>query len=224
MKGFLEFVYLVFKRKIVWRFRNRENGARCTNVYDIDCVNVGRYTYGPIDIEMTRRDVMLRIGSFCSIANGVKFILSAEHPMDHLLTYPVQELITRDGIDAQSKGDIQVDDDVWIGCGAMVLSGVHIHQGAVVAAGAIVTKDVPPYAIVAGVPAKVMGYRFEQELRDKTARLIFLDAELNLDARGQSEPEQVIPKSSRPSVLSRLKTSPSQESSRKQKKRHEEVR
>ena len=63
---------------------------------------------------------MLRIGSFCSIANGVKFILSAEHPMDHLLTYPVQELITRDGIDAQSKGDIRVDDDVWIGCGAMV--------------------------------------------------------------------------------------------------------
>lgn len=173
MKGFLEFVYLVFKRKIVWRFRNRENGARCTNVYDIDCVSVGRYTYGPIDIEMTRRDVMLRIGSFCSIANGVKFILSAEHPMDHLLTYPVQELITRDGIDAQSKGDIRVDDDVWIGCGAMVLSGVHIHQGAVVAAGAIVTKDVPPYAIVAGVPAKVMGYRFEQELRDKLLSIDF---------------------------------------------------
>ena len=166
MKGFLEFVYLVFKRKIVWRFRNRENGARCTNVYDIDCVSVGRYTYGPIDIEMTRRDVMLRIGSFCSIANGVKFILSAEHPMDHLLTYPVQELITRDG-------DIQVDDDVWIGCGAMVLSGVYIHQGAVVAAGAIVTKDVPPYAIVAGVPAKVMGYRFEQELRDKLLSIDF---------------------------------------------------
>ena len=173
MKGYLEFGYLVVKRKIVWRFRNRENGARCTIVYDIDCVSVGRYTYGPIDIEMTRRDVMLRIGSFCSIANGVKFILSAEHPMDHLLTYPVQELITRDGIDAQSKGDIQGDDDVWIGCGAMVLSGVHIHQGAVVAAGAIVTKDVPPYAIVAGVPAKVMGYRFEQELRDKLLSIDF---------------------------------------------------
>ena len=65
---------------------------------------------------------------------------------------------------------------------------------------------------------------YEQEMRDKTARLIFLDAELNLDARGQSEPEQVIPKSSRPSVLSRLKTPTSQESSRKQRKHHEEVR
>ena len=175
MKGFLEFVYLVFKRKIVWRFRNRENGARCTNVYDIDCVSVGRYTYGPIDIEMTRRDVMLRIGSFCSIANGVKFILSAEHPMDHLLTYPVQELITRDGIDAQSKGDIQVDDDVWIGCGAMVLSGVHIHQGAVVAAGAIVTKDVPPYTIMGGVPARPIRRRFDEATVETLLRLRWWD-------------------------------------------------
>ena len=65
---------------------------------------------------------------------------------------------------------------------------------------------------------------YEQELRDKTARLIFLDAELNLDARDQSNPEQIIPKSSRPSVLSRLKTPPSQESSRKQRKHHAEVR
>ena len=65
---------------------------------------------------------------------------------------------------------------------------------------------------------------YEQELRDKTARLIFLDAELNLDARGQSEPEQVIPKSSRPSVLSRLKSAPPQSKNQKQKKRHEEVR
>ncbi len=65
---------------------------------------------------------------------------------------------------------------------------------------------------------------YEQELRDKTARLIFLDAELNLDARGQSEPEQVIPKSSRPSVLSRLKSAPPQSKNPKQKKHHEEVR
>ena len=64
----------------------------------------------------------------------------------------------------------------------------------------------------------------KKALRDKTARLIFLDAELNLDARGKSEQEQVIPKSSRPSILSRLKTPTSQGSSPKQKKHHEEVR
>ena len=65
---------------------------------------------------------------------------------------------------------------------------------------------------------------YEQELRDKTARLIFLDAELNLDSRGQSEPEQTISKSNRPSVLNRLKAAPCRESSPKQKKHHEEVR
>ncbi len=61
-------------------------------------------------------------------------------------------------------GGIVVEDDVWIGFGATILSGVHIGQGAVVAAGALVTKDVPPYAIVGGVPAKLIKYRFEQEL------------------------------------------------------------
>ena len=55
-----------------------------------------------------------------------------------------------------------VDNDVWIGYGATILSGVHIGQGAVIAAGAVVTKDVPPYAIVGGVPAKVIKYRFEE--------------------------------------------------------------
>jgi acetyltransferase-like isoleucine patch superfamily enzyme len=163
MNDFFEFIKLVWKRKVVWRLRNRENGASCTNVYDIDCVKVGRYTYGPIDVEMARRDVTLTIGNFCSIANGVKFILSSEHPMNHLTTYPVRELILHNGMDSTSKGNIQVDDDVWIGCGAMILSGVHIGQGAVVAAGAIVTKDVEPYAIVAGVPARVTGSRFGQE-------------------------------------------------------------
>ena len=63
-----------------------------------------------------------------------------------------------------SKGDITVDNDVWIGYGATIMSGVHIGQGAIVAAGAVVTKDVPPYAIVGGVPAKVIKYRFEPEL------------------------------------------------------------
>ena len=63
-----------------------------------------------------------------------------------------------------SKGDIKVDDDVWIGYGATILSGVHIGQGVVVAAGSVVTRDVPPYAIVGGVPANVIKYRFSSDL------------------------------------------------------------
>lgn len=75
------------------------------------------------------------------------------------------------GKDAFSKGDIIVDDDVWIGYGATIMSGVHIGQGAVVAAGAVVTKDVPPYAIVGGVPAKVIKYRFEPEMIEELLKV-----------------------------------------------------
>ena len=74
-------------------------------------------------------------------------------------------------MEAISKGDIIVDDDVWIGYGATILSGVHIGQGAVIAAGAVVTKDVPPYAIVGGVPAKVIKYRFSPEIIQQLMKL-----------------------------------------------------
>ena len=70
-----------------------------------------------------------------------------------------------------SKGNIIVDDDVWIGFRSTILSGVHIGQGAIVAAGSVVTKDVPPYAIVGGVPAKVIKYRFSPEMITELLRV-----------------------------------------------------
>ena len=66
--------------------------------------------------------------------------------------------------EATSKGKIEISDDVWIGTNALILSGVHIGKGAVVAAGSVVTKDVPPFAIVGGVPAKVIKYRFPDDI------------------------------------------------------------
>ena len=78
-------------------------------------------------------------------------------------TFTITEVLGENS-EAMSKGDITVDNDVWIGYGATIMSGVHIGQGAIVAAGAVVTKDVLPYAIVGGVPAKVIKYRFEPEL------------------------------------------------------------
>lgn len=77
-----------------------------------------------------------------------------------------------EGLEAISKGDIIVD-DVWFGGDATIMSGVHIGKGAVIAAGAVVTKDVPPYAIVGGVPAKIIKYRFNENVIKKIIKIDF---------------------------------------------------
>ena len=73
--------------------------------------------------------------------------------------------------EALSRGDIIVKDDVWIGENALIMSGVTLGQGCIVAAGAVVTKDVPPYAIVGGVPAKVIRYRFTEAQIEKLIQI-----------------------------------------------------
>lgn len=104
------------------------------------------------------------IGKFCSIADGVKFVFG-EHQMDKVSTFPFKAVCFDDlpHADAISKGPIKIGNDVWIGVNATVLSGVEIGHGAVVAAGAVVTKNVPPYAVVGGVPARVIRFRLNEE-------------------------------------------------------------
>jgi len=114
----------------------------------------------------------LMIGRFCSIACGAKFIFtSANHTMSSLSTYPFPlffeewELNKADVTDAwDKKGDIVVGNDVWIGYEAVIMSGVTIGDGAIVGTRAVVTKDVPPYTIVGGVPAKPIRKRFTDEI------------------------------------------------------------
>lgn len=146
-----------------WRRRNKDNYTTLGNYFNIDCVSVGRKTYGEINVLTNNSKYRLRIGSFCSIAPNVMFILASDHEMHTFSTYPFKVKCAYSTVhEAISKGDIHIDDDVWIGYGAVILSGVHIGQGAVVAAGSLVSKDVPPYAVAAGVPAKVIKYRFEE--------------------------------------------------------------
>ncbi|SHO33175.1 Hexapeptide transferase [Cedratvirus A11] len=138
---------------------------------------VGRYTYGQENIHVQRwtdTDGSLYIGSFCSIASGVIVQLGGNHRVDWVSTYPFPFFATTTwsqalGITeyAVSKGDVVIGNDVWIGYGARILSGVKIGDGAVVACGAMVTKDVPPYSIVAGNPAQIKKYRFtEEQIKD----------------------------------------------------------
>ena len=153
-----------FRRK--WRKKNLRNRTIAANIFDIECCSVGKCTYGALRIVNWNNKYKAQIGNYCSIAQNVTFILDAYHYINHISTYPFRRLIVSGELEGISKGNIIIHDDVWIGYGVTILSGVHIGKGAVVAAGAVVTRDVPPYSIVGGVPAKVIKYRFNPPVID----------------------------------------------------------
>ena len=142
------------------------------NTFDMKLVQVGAYSYGELNVITFANKSKLYIGNFVSIAENVSFLLDVEHHMDYISTYPFKvKALEKCKCEAISKGDIVVEDDVWIGFGAVIMSGVRIGRGAVVAAGAVVVNDVPPYAIVGGVPAKVLKKRFENNIVSKLASI-----------------------------------------------------
>lgn len=154
---------ILFRRR--WRKANLHNSTTAAVPFNMDNVQIGKNTYGALNVSMHNAENKLIVGNYCSIAPQVCFLLSSEHFTNHISTFPYKVQIMHSlEEESISKGDIIVDDDVWIGYGATIMSGVHIGQGAVVAAGAVVVKDVPPYAIVGGVPAKVIKYRFDENL------------------------------------------------------------
>jgi len=131
-------------------------------------VFVGDYTYGVTSktVFLFKESDRVYIGKYCSFAYGVKIIASGEHNYKAVANFPFYAHYLNQGAerDTFSKGEVRIGNDVWIGARATILSGVKIGDGAVVAACALVTKDVPPYAIVGGVPAKLLKYRFSQEI------------------------------------------------------------
>lgn len=154
-----------------WRRLNTHNETTLRNYFPVQSVKVGKKTYGSLYVSLFSNDVRLKIGNYCSIAPEVAFILCSDHYTDHISSFPFKVKICGEKWEAISKGDIVVDDDVWIGYGSIILSGVHIGQGAIVAAGSVVSKDVAPYAIVAGTPAKVIKYRFDEKMIEKLMKI-----------------------------------------------------
>lgn len=150
------------------------------NIVQSSNIFVGDYSYfddrinGPEDFE--ERNVLynyhpdrvkLVIGKFCAIAAETKFIMTGDHKLDGISTYPFP--VFKNGWEEsydigalKIRGDIIIGNDVWFGYGSMVRNGVTIGDGAIIAAGAVVVKDVPPYSIVAGNPAKVVKTRFDE--------------------------------------------------------------
>lgn len=154
------------------------------NVITDSSIEVGEYTmyndfiHDPVMFEKNNvfyhypiNHDRLVIGKFCSIACGAKFLFnSANHTLKSLSTYPFPLFFEEWGLDRahvtdswDNKGDIVIGNDVWIGYEAVVMAGVTIGDGAVIGSRAVVTKDVPPYTIVGGVPAKPIRRRFPEE-------------------------------------------------------------
>lgn len=142
-----------------------------------ELVIVGDFTYGKPKVMHWGENAKLKIGNFCSIADDVTIFLGGNHRIDWITTYPFSSLPAEwsEAIDIKghpaTKGNVEIGNDVWIGYGATIMSGVKIGDGAVVGAKAVVVKDVQPYSIVAGNPAKEIKKRFDDKLIKKLIEL-----------------------------------------------------
>ena len=141
-----------------------EDGVVLRNVtMGFSRLEVGALTYIRGESELWN---VSRIGRFCSIGNGVSLGHDrAGHPMDWVSTHPFAHVVERFRYSTTVE-PTTVGHDVWIGRDAMVLEGVEVGTGSVIAARSVVTRDVPPYAIVAGMPARILRYRHPPELID----------------------------------------------------------
>ena len=136
----------------------------------------------------------LKIGKFCSVACGAKFLFtSGNHSLRSLSTYTFPIFYEQWGLDSKNirdawdnKGDIVIGNDVWIGYEAVILSGVTVGDGAVIGTRAVVTKDVPPYTIVGGVPARPIRRRFDPQTIARLEELRWWDWEEERIARNLS--------------------------------------
>lgn len=164
-----------------------KNFIKASNIF------VGDYTYfddrknGPEKFEESNvlynydfSKVKLVIGKFCAIAAETRFIMTGDHKLDAISTYPFP--VFKHGwenafnvSDLPVKGDIIVGNDVWFGYDSLIMNGVTIGHGAIIAARAVVVKDVPAYSIVAGNPAKVVKMRFDDKTIDRLLKIAWWD-------------------------------------------------
>ena len=194
-----------------WKVYPRSQGHSTVylkNVISDPAIEVGEYTTYD-DFEKDPRDFQrnnvlyhypecnhdrLKIGRYCSIACGAKFMFNAaNHALGALSTYPFPIFFEEWGLPADTDaiaqawdnhGDIVVGNDVWIGFEAVILSGVTIGDGAIIGTRALVTKDVPPYTIVGGVPARPIRKRYDEATVERLEKLRWWDWEDEKVARG----------------------------------------
>jgi acetyltransferase-like isoleucine patch superfamily enzyme len=136
-------------------------------------MSYGKYTYGNPIIHFNNPCAKLIIGNFCSIASNVNIYLGGNHRTDWVTTYPFGHIHNNifNKFDGKghpaSKGSVIIGNDVWIGANVTIMSGITIGDGAVIANNSHVVKNVDPYSLVGGNPAKLIKYRFTKEQIDK---------------------------------------------------------
>lgn len=173
--GKIKYLTRLYFHKRKWRKLNQHNYTQINNLTDIKKVSVGKGTYGTlniVDYSPKTGKSKVKIGSYCSIADDVTFLLGGGHCLHSLSTYPFQHFLFNKE-ESLDKGDIIISDDVWIGTQVTIMSGVRVGRGAVIGAKALVNKDIPDYAIAVGIPAKVIKYRFEPALIKKLKKFDF---------------------------------------------------
>jgi virginiamycin A acetyltransferase len=145
-------------------------------------IEIGRFTYSAgLGIGLADTRSRVRIGNFCSIAEQVIFFLKTDHRPDWLSSYPLNRFPWDSTIPKPSdpyadlRDDITIGSDVWISWGVKVLAGVTVGNGAVLCADAVVTRNVPPYSVVAGNPARVVKRRFDDDVIDYLEQLKWWD-------------------------------------------------
>jgi len=173
---------------IIFPLENYDRLCFLKNIIDHPQIEIGDYTYYDDfeDVKNFEKNVKylfdftgdkLQIGKFCMIASGVTFIMNgANHLTESITTYPFAIFghawsEAMKGKIYPNKGDTVIGNDVWIGYKATIMAGVHIGDGAIIATGALVTKDVPPYTIVGGNPAKAIKQRFNDAEIDQLLKM-----------------------------------------------------
>ncbi len=132
---------------------------------DVDSYIVGAEIQSGIDFNYAEGVHCIQIGKYSALAEKITFLVNLNH--DYKSVFQGSPVFLSEGkvSKLKKKGSVLIQNDVWIGHGATLISGITIHNGAIVGAESVITKDVPPYAIAAGNPAKIIGYRFPEEQR-----------------------------------------------------------
>ena len=160
------------RTRIVFEYNQKNLRRRC---------RIGYYSYLGKKVRIANKETT--VGKYCSIARNV-WLGPSQHPVDFLSTHPVMYLDMPYGPNLPpecrckfdgEKPPCHIGNDVWIGINSVIMDGVTVGDGAIVASNSVVTKDVPPYAIVGGVPAKLIRYRFSPEIIEALLELRWWD-------------------------------------------------